>query len=209
MEGERAQLKVADEDAFNSIHALWQARAIAYQANGDESRYLLDPAHAQQHEQAFLAKSALLAALPTDRSRDQVLADLRRGTRVYDFTGLLADELNNITFPGERQAATQSLANWEAYLDLDAKIRQLARAGQSRQAVELCLGTAPGQSDWAFDQFDQALLATLSINRKIFDTSVEKGLSPLRDLEIATSIAAALIALCVWLGLAPRLREYA
>jgi hypothetical protein len=36
MERERHQLKVAKEDAFTSIHALWRARAIAYQANGDQ-----------------------------------------------------------------------------------------------------------------------------------------------------------------------------
>jgi hypothetical protein len=209
MESERAQLKVAKEDAFTSIHALWQARALAYQAHGEESRYLLDPAHANEYEDAFSALSASLATLPTDRGRDQVLADLRRGTHVNNFTGFLADELNNITFPGEQAAAVASLATWEAYLDVDAKIGQFARAGQSRQAVELCLGDSAGQSNWAFDRFDQALLATLVINQKMFDASVEKGLSPLRGLEIATSIAAALIAICVWLGLAPRLREYA
>ncbi len=37
----RDDLKVAKEDAFDSIHALWQADAIAYDANGDETRYLL------------------------------------------------------------------------------------------------------------------------------------------------------------------------
>ena len=37
----REDLRVAKEDAFDSIHALWQARAVAYDANGDETRYLL------------------------------------------------------------------------------------------------------------------------------------------------------------------------
>ena len=98
MERERHQLKVAKEDAFTSIHALWRARAIAYQANGDESRYLLDAANTQRHEDAFFAKSASLASLPSDRSLEQVMAALRRGAHVNGFTGLLAEELNNITF---------------------------------------------------------------------------------------------------------------
>jgi Tfp pilus assembly protein PilV len=36
-------LKVAKEDAFESIHSLWQARAMAYSANGALSRAALDP----------------------------------------------------------------------------------------------------------------------------------------------------------------------
>jgi type III secretory pathway component EscT len=46
-------LKVAKEDAFESIQDLRKARSISYSANGDESRYLLDTAFASQHEQAF------------------------------------------------------------------------------------------------------------------------------------------------------------
>jgi hypothetical protein len=209
MQRERSQLKVAKEDAFTSIHALWRARAIAYQANGDESRYLLDPANAKEHEDAFFQKSQSLASLPADLSRDQVTAGLQRGAHVNDFSGYLADELNNITFDGERQAAIQSLTAWEAYLDVDTKIRQLQRQGQTRQAIELCLGNAAGQSNWAFDRFDRALLATLDINQKAFDASVDKGLSAVSALEIKALLVAIVIALLCFLGLAPRIREYA
>jgi hypothetical protein len=209
MQRERSQLKVAKEDAFTSIHALWRARAIAYQANGDESRYLLDPANAKEHEDAFLQKSQSLASLPTDRSREQVIASLQRGAHVNDFSGYLADELNNITFDGEREAAIQSLTTWEAYLDVDTMIRQLQRQGQTRQAIELCLGNAQGQSNWTFDQFDRALLATLDINQKAFDASVDKGLSAVSALEIKALVVAIVIALLCFLGLAPRIREYA
>jgi hypothetical protein len=209
MERERYHLRVAKEDAFTSIHALWRARAVAYQANGDESRLLLDPPNSKGHEDAFMAKSASLASLPTDRSREQVIATLRRGAHVNGFTGYLADELNNITFDGERAAAIQSLVTWESYLDIDAKIRSLQRQGQTRQAVELCLGNAQGQSNWAFDQFDRALLATLDINQKAFDASVDKGLSAIGSLEIKALAVAIVIALLCFAGMAPRIREYA
>jgi hypothetical protein len=46
-------LKVAKEDAFDSLYALRVSRALSYSANGDESRYLLDKSLSQQHEQAF------------------------------------------------------------------------------------------------------------------------------------------------------------
>jgi len=209
MESERHQLKVAKEDAFTSIHALWRARAIAYQANGDQSRYLLDPANERLHEGAFFAKSASLAILPTDRSSGQIITALRRGAHVNGFAGYLADELNNITFNGERDAAVQSLANWEDYLDVDAKLRELQHQGQTRQAIELCLGNAQGQSNWAFDRFDRALLATLDINQTAFDASVTKGLSAVGALEIKAIAVAIVIALLCFAGMAPRIREYA
>jgi hypothetical protein len=209
MESERSQLKVAKEDAFASIHALWQARAVAYQANGDESRYLLDRAHAKDHEDAFSAKSDSLAKLPTGTDATQVLGDLRRGRRVNGLSGYLADEFNNITFPGEREAAIRSFTTWQDYLNVDTRIRQLERQGQTRQAIDLCLGTAQGQSNWAFDQFDNALLATLEINQKAFDASVSKGLSAVGSLEVKALVAVFVIALLCFLGLAPRIREYA
>ena len=76
--------------------------------------------------------------------------------------GYLADELNNITFAGELAAAEETLLKFLDYLKIDQQIRDLK---DERQAVDLCLGTQPGQSDWAFDQFDQALGKTIKINR--------------------------------------------
>src|SRR5579875_2272626 len=151
------QLKVAKEDAFSSIHALWRARATAYQANSEESRYLLDTAHAADHQDAFGREASALATLPPGLSPVEVVSALREGRRVDGFSGYLADELNNITFPGERDAAIDVLSAWQGYVGIDGQIRRLQRTNQARQALELCTGTAPGQSDWAFAQFDSAL----------------------------------------------------
>ena len=41
---EAGHLRVAKVAAFDSISALTQARAVSYDANADESRYLVDPA---------------------------------------------------------------------------------------------------------------------------------------------------------------------
>ena len=40
---EAEHLRVAKKDAFDSVLALTQARAVSYDANADESRYLIDP----------------------------------------------------------------------------------------------------------------------------------------------------------------------
>ncbi len=206
---EQRQLKVAKQDAFMSIHALWRARAVSYWANSGESRFLLDKEQAADHERDFFTKAAMLAKLPPGMSLADIEARERGGNRVEGFSGYLADELSNITFPGERDAAVDTLMRFEDYLAVDRQIRQLERGGKHQQAIELCTGTKAGQSDWAFERFDKALGATLDINQAAFDAAVAKGFSALDGLEIKASVLAAVIALLVLLGLAARIREYA
>jgi hypothetical protein len=218
---EQRELKVAKEDAFESIHALWRARALAYQANAEESRYLLDPMFASDAQEAFVRETNALAKLPPGMSVDTLLAQERRGQHVEGFTGYLADELNNITFPGERAAAVRTLAAFEAYLKVDAEVRRLRNAGQLQAAIDLCVGSAAGESDWAFDQFDQALGETLAINQKQFDQAVGSGLASVGALgghlqakEIVSTLEFEAFVLCVFisvlvaLGFAPRIKEY-
>ncbi len=208
MGGEERHLKIVKQDAFTSIRALWRARAAAYSARGDESRYLLDPLHAADYEVDFAERTRLLVNLPPATSPDQAIAAAARGDTPLDFTGYLADELNNITFPGERDAALQTLAAFERYMAIDGQIRQLERAGRHQDAVSLCLGTLEGQSGWAFEQFDAALRKTLDINQAAFDQSVKQGFDAVGNLEIEACVAAVAIAVLTVIGLAGRIREY-
>jgi hypothetical protein len=214
MGGEEHDLKVATEDAFASIHALWQARAVAYQANAEESRWLLDPAHAEEYQQGFNQEVDALAKLPpgepggAGQTIDALISREVAKEHVAGFSGFLADELNNITFDGERAAAAQTLRDFEQYVAIDAQIRQLEHDHKHAEAVQLCLGTNPGQSDWAFAQFDRSLDATLKINQAAFDRAVRDGLDALDGMDIKASIATALTALLAFLGLGRRMREY-
>ena len=190
----------AKEDAFTSIHALWRARAAAYAANSVESRFLLDPEHAAERTDTFFAKRDLLAKLPPGATYENA--------EKHGFTGYLADELNNITFNGEREAATETLRDFGRYVAIDAQIRDLQRRGQHREAIELCTGTAPGQSDWAFEAFDTALGRTLKVNQDAFDTSVTEGFAVLRHFEVKAAIFTAIVAILCLFGLWQRIGEY-
>ena len=181
--GERRNLKIANEDAFTSIHALWRARAVAYSANADESRYLLDTAQAAEYAQQFQRKVQTL-------------------TRLHDA------ELSNITFEGEREAAEAMVAAFNEYLKIDSEIRRLEQGGRHAEALELCIGRKEGESNWAFDQFDKALGKTLSINQEAFDNSVAQGFAVLSYFELKASIAAVAIALLAFFGLLKRIQEY-
>jgi hypothetical protein len=204
----RRQLKVAKEDAFTSIHALWRARAVAYGANGDESRYLLDHAGAAKHERDFFAKTASLAQLPRAMGSGDVIRKEQDGEQPPGFTGYLADEFKNITFRGEREAAVQTLRQFEEYLGVDRRIRQLEASGRHKEAIELCIGTGEGQSDWVFEGFDKALGLTLEVNQLAFDGAVHQGLAAFDRFDIILSTMAAAIAVCIFVGLAVRIREY-
>ena len=203
-----AQLKIAKEDAFESIHALWQVRALAYSANGDESRYLLDPAMATKHEQAFSTKVARLAEIPDVATFKMVVSTLTNSGTNVGFKGLFADELNNITFKGEREAAIATLAAFSTYFEIDQQIRQLQQSGNHDAAVALCIGSNQGQSNWAFDRFDSALDKTLEINQRAFDQAVAKGFKDIEGFEVNAPIALSAIALLTLFGLLPRTKEY-
>jgi hypothetical protein len=120
----------------------------------------------------------------------------------------MADELNNITFEGEGEAARETLIRFGRYVAIDSRIRDLEAHGSHRDAIELCTGTAVGQSDWAFNQFDDELGRTLKINQDAFDESVTAGFAALRNFDLKASIFAAILALLCLGGLLQRIREY-
>jgi hypothetical protein len=176
-------LKVAKQDAFDSILALTQARAISYDANADESRWLVDPARAAQYQDAFLSKSQRIAnvgnvgifgydaALAADIDAYQANhADVR-------FGGYLGAEFRNITFPGERAAATKALLAYQLYERDDRRLRAMATGPHANldQAIAYDIGTAPGQSDWAFNNWDAALGTVVTINENAFTGAIADG----------------------------------
>jgi hypothetical protein len=203
LNAEATNLKVAKQDAFDSIHALWQARAIAYDANGDESLYLLPGFDHQQYDVSFRAKAAQLASKPLD---DQLITSANRGS--VQFTGRFADEMNNITFPGELEAATEMLRTYAQYYALDAQIRAFETGGQHDAAVALDTGNNVGQSDWAFAQFDAALGKVLDINLQWFNDSVQHAFDDLNGADLLGPVAGVILVILVWFGLQPRIAEY-
>jgi hypothetical protein len=207
-------LKVAKQDAFDSILALTQARAVSYDANADETRFLVDPGRAAAYQDAFMRKSQELvnvgnvgifsydAALAADiRAYQADNADVR-------FGGYLGTEFRNITFTGERAAATRALLAYQVYEKDDRALRAMAKINLT-QAIAFDIGTSPGQSDWAFKQWDGALGSVITINDNAFTAVIRDGYttgSPWIALIPATGTA--LIAALAIAGTRPRLAEY-
>ncbi|MEU1516047.1 hypothetical protein ABZ490_28575 [Streptomyces sp. NPDC005811] len=209
-----AHLRGARRDAFDSVVALSRARALAYDANADESRYLLDPQRREQYADKFLAKSQELYGIQgaTLATYDSGLAATwkayasdHHGLR---FTGDFRRELDNITFPGERSAAERTVETYAVYQRDDRKIRALLAAGRDQEAVEFCMDWKPGTSNAHFGAWMTALDRVTDINKAHFTASVRAGRSTVGDLlPWAGGLLIAALLLTA-LGLRPRLAEF-
>lgn len=183
LESSASNLKVAKEDAFQSLYALRQARALAYGANRDESRFLLDRTNAAKHEQAFQDK-------------------------IKKINSLMNDELKNITFAGEREATLVTITALNKYLEIDKQIRQLAASGKYAEAIQLCTGMSQGDSNLAFEEFKNAHQKVLDINMKEFKGAVEDGFKNVQGLEVIALTTAITVSTLALFGLRKRMLEY-
>ena len=178
------RFQVAKSDAFDSIIALSQARSVSYNANADESRYLLDAQRTAQYEASFSTKM------------DQV--------QQY-----LETELHNITFTGEEAAAQKAFAAYSTYRADDGSMRALLQASMPGNAIAFDIGTDSGDSDYDFTQYDNALLAVIQINQHAFDQAVHDGQAAVSPwTPWIPGLGALLIIGLTGLGVWPRLTEY-
>jgi hypothetical protein len=208
-------LLVAKQDAFDSILALSQARAISYDANADESRYLVDPGRSAQYQNAFEAKSEELADLNVHSifSYDAALAHAITAYRSnHDdllFHGYFGVEFRNITFAGERAAAEKTLYAFQVYERYDRHLRALARRGELSKAISFDTSLSPGNSNYAFYRYDQALNALIGINQHAFTQAIsdaESGTSGWTGLIPAGAVL--VIVILALAGARVRLAEY-
>lgn len=190
----REDLRIAKDDAFQSIHLFWQARAIAFDANGDKSRFLLDRTHAAEHEAAFTKKVALLTTHPE---------------LTPPHGGLFATGYANVTLQGEGDAIYEVCDAFARYYRIDDRMRKLVLGGHLDEAIELGIGTQADESNAALANVERALERLIAINRAEFDRVLERGDRGLKQAELLDPAFAIAIALLAFLGARPRLREYA
>ena len=176
--GQANHLYVAKSEAFDSILALSQARAISYDANADESRYLVDPGRAIQYQQAFEIESQKLARVSTpgifhyDAALAHAISSYRADHARVEFGGYFGTEFRNITFAGERAAAQRTLDAYQVYERDDRHLRAMNRSGDLAGAIAFDTSLAPGNSNWAFYQYDKALVALIGINQSAFTRAI-------------------------------------
>ncbi|MFI6469646.1 hypothetical protein ACIBL5_05180 [Streptomyces sp. NPDC050516] len=208
------QLTIARHDSFDSVVALSRSKAIGYDANADESRFLLDETRRDAYEKSFLDKSQQLygiagASLSTyDTRLTDTWAAYQHDHADEQFSGEYRRELDNITFPGEREAAEKTVEAYAVYQKDDRTFRQLIAEGRLQEATVFCIGWASDTSNAHFGQWMKALDQVTAINAAHHDRAIATG----RDaIGVQTPIAAGallLAGLLLVLGLRPRLAEF-
>ena len=212
---ERTQLHTARRDAFDSVVALDRARAISYDANADESRYMLDQGRRAQYQQSFFDDSQQLADLPLatsvssyDTPLQVAIDDYHRNHQDVEFGGFFGTEFRNITFPGERAGAEATLDAYQKYQLDDRHLRSLMTDGQLDQAIAYNTSLAAGGSNADFGVYDQALTKLIGINDAAYVTAAHSGAGELSDrVPLMAGGSLAVVLLCL-LGVRPRLAEY-
>ena len=109
------------------------------------------------------------------------------------FGGYLGAEFRNITFPGERAAAVRTLLAYQVYERDDRKLRAMAKTNLAA-AVAYDIGTAPGQSDGAFNAYDADLSSVIAINSAAFAEAIAAGEKDTATGYLAFAVLAGLLA---------------
>ncbi|MFE9552572.1 hypothetical protein ACFYOD_03645 [Streptomyces sp. NPDC006703] len=212
--GSADQLRIARHDSFDSVVALSRSKAIAYDANADESRYLFDAARRATYEHSYLDKSRQLyglsgATLTTyDDQLVMTWAVYQHDHSDEEFTGEYRRELDNITFPGEREAAEKTVDAYVVYQEDDRTFRRLIAEGKLQEATVFCIGWAPDSSNAHFGAWMKALGRLTAINTKYGDEAKQAGRSALAAQAPVSGVALLLAGGLLVVGLRPRLAEF-
>ena len=223
---EANHLHVAKQEAYDSIYALGRAQAVSDDANADESRWLLEDRSSTLQSSYFTkaiqvggvasVSAAQAAANPSSYygALSSAVGQLHVNSAANTVSGVAIDgflgsELDNVTFPGEAQAAYTATRDYNTYVQDDAKIRADADHGNLAGAVSIDIGLSAGQSNYDFNQYMTALGRVIQINTQYFDAAVSAGQSGLgatawAELVIAELILLAFVTQAGYL----RLREY-
>ncbi len=207
----RADLKIAKEDAFESIHLLTRARALALDAKGDQRRFLLEEgrgAQAADLDRHFRSVVASLSSAPDFPPAAESAAAAADGSKALPFTGLFADELANVTFRGEREAALDMVRDFAGFHRADTTLRARAAKGSVEDLAAARL-IALGEGNNAFDLFDASAERVQLLNEDVFEKILGEADRGLKSAELWDPGLAIAIALLAWIAARPRLREYA
>jgi hypothetical protein len=212
---EDKHLGTAKEDAFNSVYALSRARAVGYDANADQSRYLLDGIRANQYEQRFLNKSQQVVALPTANTLGYYQHLLRQEMSIHSsarahmsWGGYFGIEFRNVTFPGERALAETALQNFAVHQASDRAMRDQFRQGEVKAAIRSVSSYEYGNASYTFDEYDKSLTELIQLKRSYFDRSIRAGQDAVHGWDRVPWVVLIAVAGLAYIAVRPRLAEY-
>ncbi len=216
----REALRSAKVDCFDSLDALFSAKAAVAAMNADLSLWLLDPATRQAVSDGIDARARTLLDVqwrdsPTWGKLLQALAaaqaDERQGrpaaarAELPELGGLLGKELNNITVGvAERDPASDAARGLLDLMQVADRVRALRTPNQMVQAVQV----RETEGAAALAGLQGALDRTIAVNQAQFDARIGRAQRLATWTPVVVCAGLALIGLLTAAGLWPRYREY-
>jgi hypothetical protein len=183
----RGHLLDARDHGSAPVEALARADIAALRGHSDESLTLVDNDGDDAFQKDFLAVAKQLGPGPGTLLTGA--ADAARGSA------------------GARQAAAAA-AGAPAWYAVHGQLRFLDDTGQHAAAVQLAIGSGPGDSGRLFARLDTGLASAIGQDQNAFRAAGQTGRDDLAGLEIGMIAASLLMAAgCAW-GLVARLAEY-
>ena len=183
----RGHLLDARDHGSTPVEAMARADIAALRGHSDESLTLVDNDGDDVFQKDFLSVAKQLGPGPGTLLTDAAAA--ARGSA------------------GARQAAAAT-AGAPAWYAVHGQLRFLDDTGEHAAAVQLAIGSGPGDSGRLFARLDTGLATAISQDQNAFRAAGQTGRDDLAGLEIGMIAASLLMAAgCAW-GLVARLAEY-
>ena len=218
---EQVTIRVAKEDAYDSLHQLYRAKADLYTMNSDESMWLLDKSHNYDLTFATGAKRVLDIDVKPSNDLSNILNDLDKALAFEKndqsdqatkttpkLIGYLGTEMNNITFGvAERKPATDAIKLFVKYLQIDKQIRDMS-VSDMKGAIALCIGNNEGQSNWTFDRLIKAIDTIIKVNNDEFQSRIDQAANIASYIKWVSIFSLIIIAFLGSFGLWQRYEEF-
>ncbi|WP_040703542.1 hypothetical protein [Nocardiopsis salina] len=214
----------AKEEGLDAAMALSRAAAVATDMQADQSRFLLDPEHADHHRQVYLERAQAVLFrpasdldeyygqvaevaesypdLPGSGERDDGEEDTDPGT-----LGYLGEVAREALLPAERETLGEVLTAYDALQDADRDMRALDEDGDRSAAIDARMDIAHHE-DGAFTGYTDALDRLIDLHGAQFEAGIEGGERSLSVWAWLLPAGTVLVLVLIAAGVRPRLAEY-
>nr|WP_017572194.1 hypothetical protein [Nocardiopsis halotolerans] len=210
----------AKEQGLDAAMALSRAGAIATDMQADQSRYLLDPDRADNHQQVYLARAQQVLYRPAGNLEEyyQAIGEVAAaypelpgsgGSDPEDpgTLGYLGQRAQDALLPGQEDALAGVLESYDALQTEDRRLRAASEDGDLAGAVDIRMGVAHS-GDGAFQAYETALAELIDLHEGAFAEGIERGDAVLAPWTWLLPVGTLLLLALVGLGVRPRLAEY-
>jgi hypothetical protein len=182
-----AYLESYKKNSFDSILPLSDMQSAIYQARAIQALVLIDNANGAEEMKMLDEVIARIGKLGPNANFEDAISATSKGysrngcspTKLQNIeqwpvtegimTGGLAKELNNLTWCGEYEAATNTVRAYAQFTTVWTQVQQLIAQGQRDRAIKLFSGNAPGEGGYLLKQLvdENATIGTLGTAIKV------------------------------------------